>query len=191
MNQPLTLHTGFAAPILRDNIDTDQIIPSREMKTVSKLGLGDALFAGQRYVKDRDEDPSFILNKPPFNKATIILSGENFGCGSSREHAVWALKDFGIRAVIAESFGDIFYKNCIVNGIAAIILPKEIIKSLGQKVTLNLPEQTVDGQHFQIAENDKRMLVEGLDAIALTEKFAEEISNYLKQDKSNRPWVYP
>lgn len=190
MNRPLTVHKGIAAPIFRDNIDTDQIIPSREMKTVSKLGLGDALFAGQRYIKDREENPDFILNQPPFNKATIILSGKNFGCGSSREHAVWALKDYGIRAVVAESFGDIFYKNCVVNGIAPIILSEESIQSLGQEVMLNLPDQTLDGQPFQIAENDKRMLVEGLDAIAMTEKFEHEISIYLKQDKSNRPWVY-
>lgn len=190
MNQPLIIHTGYAAPIFRDNIDTDQIIPSREMKTVSKLGLGDALFAGQRYVSGREEDPSFILNQPPFNKATIILSGENFGCGSSREHAVWALKDFGMRAIIAESFGDIFYKNCVVNGIAPITLPKEVIQSMGQEITINLPEQTVEGQHFQIAENDKRMLVEGLDAIAMTEKFEEEISAFLSKDKRDRPWVY-
>ncbi len=190
MNQPFTQHTGIAAPLLRDNIDTDQIIPSREMKTVSKLGLGGALFAGQRYISGREINTDFILNQTPFDKATIILSGKNFGCGSSREHAVWALKDFGIRVIIAESFGDIFYKNCVVNGIVPIVLGGEVIANLRQEVATDLPAQIVDGHSFDIASNDKKMLVEGLDAIALTEKFEDEISAFLAKDKSARPWVY-
>jgi 3-isopropylmalate/(R)-2-methylmalate dehydratase small subunit len=190
MNQPFTTHEGVAVPILRDNIDTDQIIPSREMKTVSKLGLGSALFAGQRYLNGRRVNPDFILNRSAFKRASIILSGKNFGCGSSREHAVWALKDFGIRAIIAESYGDIFYKNCIVNGLLPIVADRKNIAGLGETVKLDLLAQKFENHYFDIAENDKTMLVQGLDAIAITEEYIGEIKTFLEKDKLKRSWVY-
>ena len=122
--KPINSITGIAAPLLRNNVDTDAIIPSREIKKISKLGLADGLFAEWRYssVQNRIPDQNFILNKDPFQKSVILLTGENFGCGSSREHAVWALQEWGIKAIIGKSFGSIFYNNCIRNGLLAICL---------------------------------------------------------------------
>lgn len=188
--QPFKTHTGIAAPLLRDNVDTDQIIPSREMKTVSKTGLRQGLFAGQRYIRDRKINPDFILNCAPFDKATILLSGKNFGCGSSREHAVWALKDYGFRAVIAESFGEIFYNNCIRNGILALHLTKAQINSLGQFVSINLPAQRVDDLNFDIPAGDKTLLIEGLDPISVTLKDRAIIDAYFEADKVAYGWKY-
>lgn len=187
---PFTTHTGTAAPLIHDNIDTDQIIPSREMKTVSKTGLADGLFAGQRYLEGRTENPDFILNQELYRNATILLSGKNFGCGSSREHAVWALKEYGFRAIIAESFGEIFYNNCIRNGILCVQLDGSIMVSLGDIVTIDLPHQRANQTSFDIPAGDKKMLVEGLDGIGLTLKNEVEISAYFEVDKTNRPWVY-
>ena len=188
--RPFTAHTGTVAPLIRDNIDTDQIIPSREMTSVSKTGLSDGLFAGQRYIKNRQENSDFILNKELYRGATILLSGQNFGCGSSREHAVWALKEYGFRAIIAESFGEIFYNNCVRNGILCVELEGSIIASLGDIVTIDLPHQLVNQTKFDISAGDKKMLVEGLDGIGLTQKNEAEISAYFEVDKTNRPWVY-
>jgi len=187
---PFTIHTGIAAPLIRDNIDTDQIIPSREMKSVSKTGLSGGMFAGQRYVQDRIENPDFVLNQELYRGATILLSGKNFGCGSSREHAVWALKEYGFRAIIAESFGEIFYNNCIRNGILCVQLDGALIDSLGQIVTIDLAHQRVDDTSFDIAAGDKHMLIEGLDAIGLTLSDEAEINAYFAQDKIRRPWGY-
>jgi len=145
-----TTHIGTAAPLIRDNIDTDQIIPSREMTSVSKTGLSDGLFAGQRYIEDRVENPEFILNQELYRGATILLSGKNFGCGSSREHAVWALKEYGFRVIIAESFGDIFYNNCVRNGILCVQLEGKIIASFGDIVSIDLPRQLVNQTPFDI-----------------------------------------
>lgn len=188
--RPFITHTGTAAPLIRDNIDTDQIIPSREMKSVSKTGLADGMFAGQRYIKDRVENPDFILNQELYRGATILLSGKNFGCGSSREHAVWALKEYGFRAIIAESFGEIFYNNCVRNGILCVALSAKDIASLGDVVTIDLPAQTIDEHRFDIPAGDKKMLVEGLDGIGLTLENKAEISAYFAYDKVLRPWVY-
>lgn len=185
---PFTIHTGTAARLTGDNIDTDQIIPSREMKTVSKTGLADGLFAGQRYLEGRTPDPDFILNQTGYDNTTILIAGKNFGCGSSREHAVWALKDFGIRAVIAESFGEIFYNNCVRNGILPIQLAN--ISGLGRTVSINLPDQTVDDQSFDIAEGDKRMLIKGQDVIALTLEHEDEIAAWIEEDRRERSWAY-
>jgi len=185
-----TTHTGTAAPLIRDNIDTDQIIPSREMNSVSKTGLSDGLFAGQRYIEDRVENPEFILNQELYRGATILLSGKNFGCGSSREHAVWALKEYGFRSIIAESFGEIFYNNCVRNGILCVQLDGAIIASLGDIVTIDLPRQLVNQTPFDIPSGDKKMLVEGLDGIGLTLQNEAEISAYFEKDKKDRPWVY-
>lgn len=187
---PFITHTGTAAPLLRDNIDTDQIIPSREMKSVTKSGLSDGMFAGQRYVEGRRENPDFILNQDPYRGATILLSGKNFGCGSSREHAVWALKEYGFRAIIAESFGAIFYNNCVRNGVLCVQLDSASIRLLGDSVTIDLPNQLLNQTAFYIPAGDKRMLVEGLDGISLTLKNEAEISAYFAQDKIDRPWVY-
>jgi len=185
-----TTHTGTAAPLIRDNIDTDQIIPSREMKSVSKTGLSDGMFAGQRYLNDRVENPDFVLNKEIYRGATILLSGKNFGCGSSREHAAWALKEYGFRAIIAESFGEIFYNNCVRNGILCVQLEGAVIAELGDIVTIDLPNQRVDETFFDIPAGDKKMLVEGLDGIGLTLQNDAEISAYFERDKIARPWAY-
>jgi len=188
--KPFKHHTGTAAALLRDNIDTDQIIPSREMKSVSKTGLSDGMFAGQRYTQGRVENPEFILNQDPFREATILLSGKNFGCGSSREHAVWALKEYGFRVIIAESFGEIFYNNCVRNGILCVEMDVDVLRTLGPEVTVDLIAQRVNGIKFEIARGDKRMLVEGLDTIALTLLDEVEISAFFEKDQTIRPWVY-
>ena len=196
--KPFTIYSGKHVSILRDNIDTDQIIPSREMKSVSKLGLSDGMFAGQRYTEPggRVPNPDFVLNQPGNEDASILLSGKNFGCGSSREHAVWALHEYGFRAIIAESFGEIFYNNCVKNGILPIQLSVENIANLSVmdgELKINLPDQTVEARSktfsFDIPAGDKRMLVEGLDDIALTEMHGADIEAFFDRDKQARPWV--
>ncbi len=198
--------TAIAAPLLRINVDTDAIIPSREMKRVSKEGLGEGLFAGWRYREpgSRIENPDFILNGEPYRQAQILLSGANFGCGSSREHAVWALAEWGIRAVIAPSFGAIFFSNCVRNAILPIVLPDERVQALaalvtedphGNQITIDLNACTVIGpdQHtdtFSIAPADREMLMEGLDAIAVTMKRDDEILAFQARDRLKRPWIY-
>jgi 3-isopropylmalate/(R)-2-methylmalate dehydratase small subunit len=204
--QPFTLLTGVAAPLLRPNIDTDAIIPSREMKSVSKQGLAEGLFAGWRYtsVAERSLNPSFVLNDPAYAGASILLSGENFGCGSSREHAVWALAEYGFRAIIAPSFSPIFQNNCLRNGILAARASLNSIESLAIEISpdpqkrllsIDLQSQTIVGPeggavHFDIAEEAKAMLLEGLDAIALTLKAEREINAFRNKDQLERPWVY-
>ncbi|WP_405228781.1 3-isopropylmalate dehydratase small subunit [Lentisalinibacter sediminis] len=203
--EPFVQHSGIAAPLLRINIDTDAIIPSREMKRVTKEGLGEGLFANWRYrdVSAREEDPEFVLNREPFRKATILLAGENFGCGSSREHAVWALKDFGFRAIIAPGFGSIFYGNCVRNGILPVRLPEPDIEAIAlhvdaepsQQVSIDLPAQTVTDAAgadyaFDIGAGDKEMLLEGLNPIARTMKLDAEILAFRERDRIDRPWIY-
>ena len=199
-------HRGIAAPILRGNVDTDAIIPSREMKRVSKQGLGEGLFAGWRYLQqgEREPNPDFILNKPEYTGASILLSGPNFGCGSSREHAVWALAEFGIRAVIAPSFGSIFYSNCIRNGILPVVLDESSLGELAAaaeaepqsaQIEIDLPKQEVlspDGIRygFELDSGHKRMLLEGLDGIALTLQHAADIDAFESEDRAARPWIY-
>ncbi len=203
--QAFTRHDGVAAPILRGNVDTDAIIPSREMKKVSKLGLGEGLFAGWRYreVGGREINPDFVLNQAQYAGASVLLSGPNFGCGSSREHAVWALKEYGIRAIVAPSFGAIFANNCIRNGLLPLVLEETPIAHIAEwvaedpqahTVIIDLPEQILyageGGYAFEIDAGAKRMLVEGLDAIALTETRREAIRAFHKQRKVLRPWLY-
>ena len=186
---PFNTRTSVAAPLLRDNIDTDTIIPSREMISTGRTGLADGLFAPWRYLAGRVPDPDFVLNRMP--EAQIIASGTNFGCGSSREHAVWALSEYGIRAVIAENFAPIFRGNCIRNGVLPVVLAKEAIAALaGHQVTIDLPAQTVAGYPFDIDAEAKAMLLEGLDAIDLTLKHAGAISSFHVRDRALRPWVY-
>ncbi|MCA8892339.1 3-isopropylmalate dehydratase small subunit [Hyphomonas sp.] len=200
MQQPFVLHSGRAAPMMQDNIDTDQIIPSREMKTVGRTGLADGLFAGWRYktTTDRTPDPAFVLNQREYSGTSILVAGENFGCGSSREHAVWALAEYGIRAIIAPSFGAIFQGNCPRNGIAPIVLAGEDVTWLAAQlpgdVSIDLPTQTVscaDHQfRFELDGFAKRLLIEGLDPIALTLKSATQIAAYQAADCEQRPWLY-
>lgn len=187
---PFKTHTGTAAPLIRDNIDTDQIIPSREMKSVSKTGLSDGMFAGQRYLNDRIENPDFVLNQEIHRGASILLSGKNFGCGSSREHAVWALKEYGFKAIIAESFGEIFYNNCVRNGILCVSLDSMAIAALGDIVTIDLLRQRVDDIPFEMPLGDQKMLVEGLDGIDLTLQNESEIIAHFAHDRVIRPWAY-
>ncbi len=197
---PFTRLTSAAAPLLRDNIDTDAIIPSREMKSTGKTGLADGLFAPWRYLTPggRDPDPDFILNQPDFAVAQILLGGHNFGCGSSREHAVWALAEYGIRAVIAPSFAPIFAGNCTRNGVVPVALAPEIVADIaasGALVTVDLEQQRVslpNGKHwfFEMGAEARAMLLEGLDAVDLTFKHRTEIAAFQAADRIARPWIY-
>jgi 3-isopropylmalate/(R)-2-methylmalate dehydratase small subunit len=203
--EPFTFITSIAAPLLRINVDTDAIIPSREMKRVSKQGLADGLFAGWRYqnADSREPNPDFILNQPPYDQAKILITGRNFGCGSSREHAVWALKEWGIRVIIAPSFGSIFQLNCIRNGVLAVILDEETIEEMAASlltdpadscVTVDLQSQQISMRgrewKFDIPPEDRLMLLEGLDMIALTLKDESVIETFEQADRRRRGWAY-
>jgi len=198
-------HSGLAAPLPIDNVDTDQIIPSREMRRVGRDGLGLGLFAGWRYIEanERVPDPAFILNREGFQRASILIAGENFGCGSSREHAVWALAEFGFRVIIAKGFGDIFFNNCLRNGLLPVVLPAAEVDRLLEaarrapvSLTVSLLDQTVrrDGVEgalsFAIDPFQRRLLVEGLDPIGLTLKEKAQINAHIERDKAVRPWLY-
>ena len=194
---PFTTLTSLAVPLLRDNVDTDAIIPSREMKSTGRTGLAAGLFAPWRYtdVAARTPDPDFPLNRPEAQGAQILLGGANFGCGSSREHAVWALAEWGIRCVIAESFAPIFRANCLRNGLLPVALPRAAIDQLAWRdVTVDLAAQTVcRGQlchDFAIDPEPKDMLLHGLDAIDLTLKSLPAIEAWTAQDRQAHPWVY-
>lgn len=200
MAAPFTILTSLPMPLIRDNIDTDQIIPSREMKSTGKTGLADGLFAGWRYtaIGGRDINPDFVMNDGAYAESKIILGGANFGCGSSREHAVWALAEFGYRAVIAPSFAPIFAGNCVRNGILPAVLKTtaiaEIERSAGS-ITVDLPAQTIsmasgENWSFPIEEEAKSMLLEGLDAIDLSLKMMDEIRSWQDADRAARPWIY-
>ncbi|MES2033472.1 MAG: 3-isopropylmalate dehydratase small subunit [Pseudomonadota bacterium] len=204
--EPLTTLTAVAAPLLRANVDTDAIIPSREMRTVSKSGLADGLFAGWRYLSigSRDPDPAFVLNQPAFAGARILVGGDNFGCGSSREHAVWALREYGFRAVIAPSFNPIFRNNCVRNGVAPVVLSPEAVERLAETladdarrgpVTVDVSNQTVVGPdgfvaRFELDSESREMLLHGLDAIELTRRSTPAIDAFTTRDRLLRPWVY-
>ena len=197
MSQPFTTLTSIAAPLIEDNIDTDIIIPSREMKSTGKTGLKDGLFAGRRYLEGRTPDPAFILNQPAYAQAAILLSGDNFGCGSSREHAVWALVEWGIRCVIAPSFSPIFAGNAVRGGLLPLALPREAVMALagaGAPLHVDLPAQTVTAGDLRFAfaldGEAKAMLIGGLDAIDLTLTRADAIRDWQAQDRAARPWVY-
>jgi len=192
-----------AAPMLVDHVDTDQIIPSREMKQVSRTGLADGLFAGWRYTapNSRDENADFVLNRPAYRKAQGLIAGANFGCGSSREHAVWALREFGVRVIFARSFGQIFHSNCAKNGILAIALPDADIAALARLasgnatagIELDLATTTLrfnaEVRRFTIDPYDQRLLLEGLDPIGLTMTQSEQIEAFFQRDAKMRPWV--
>lgn len=201
----LVVHTGVVAPILRTNIDTDAIIPSREMKLVSKKGLSEGLFAGWRYMAadSRTPNPEFILNQAAYQNTSILLSGKNFGCGSSREHAVWALAEYGIRVIIASSFGAIFYGNCIRNGILPVTLPDDVIVNLAaqisdpqqQQMTVDLENKEVlavngDIYPFSISSACQAMLLEGLDQIGVTMKNSRHILAFENAYRQRRAWLF-
>lgn len=200
------VHTGVAAPLLRANVDTDAIIPSREMKSVSKHGLADGLFAGWRYreIGGREPDPAFVLNQPAYTGTSILLAGDNFGCGSSREHAVWALAEYGIRAVIAPGFAPIFHGNCVRNGVVPARVGAAEVARLAEAVapdpqrrqlTVDLLAQSITGPdglqvRFEIEPAAREMLLEGLDAIDLTLRHGAAIEAFLARDRGERPWIY-
>ena len=200
--QKFTTLIGVAAPLPIVNVDTDMIIPKQYLKTIKRTGLGTGLFAEMRYREDGSENPDFVLNRPAYRKAQIIVAGDNFGCGSSREHAPWALLDFGIRCVISTSFADIFYNNCFKNGLLPIALPQEVIdqlmddagKGANAVLTIDLESQTItrpDGEkiHFDIDPFRKHCLLNGLDDIGLTLAKAGEIDSYEKKAAGARPWA--
>ncbi len=197
-----TTLTGIAAPLPLRNIDTDMIIPKQFLKTILRTGLGKSLFYEMRYDQDGKEVADFVLNKPAYRKATILIAGENFGCGSSREHAPWALLDFGIRCVIAPDFADIFYNNCFQNGILPIKLPQSEVNKLlddasrgsNATLTIDLETQEIRGPdggliRFDIDPFRKHCLVNGLDNIGLTLEKTDAISNFETQAKVDRPWA--
>jgi len=194
--------TGVAAPLPQINVDTDMIIPKQYLKTIQRTGLGKALFAEMRYDDKGAENPDFVLNKAAYRKATILVAGDNFGCGSSREHAPWALLDFGIRCVIAPSFADIFYNNCFKNGILPIKLPQEEVDKLmddasrgaNAVISIDLEKQEIRGPDggmiaFELDPFRKHCLLNGLDDIGLTLEKASSIDAYEARRASERPWL--
>ncbi len=197
-----TTLTGIAAPLPLINVDTDMIIPKQFLKTIQRSGLGKNPFDEMRYATDGAEIPDFVLNKPAYRNAQILVGGDNFGCGSSREHAPWALLDFGIRCVIAPAFADIFYNNCFKNGILPIVLPQEIVDQLmddaqngaNATLTVDLENQIItrpDGQTvaFDVDAFRKHCLLNGLDDIGLTMEKASAIESFETKAAQDRPWV--
>ena len=199
---PFTTLTGIAAPMPLVNIDTDMIIPKQFLKTIARTGLGKNLFDEMRYTPDGAEIPGFVLNQPAYRHSEILVAGENFGCGSSREHAPWALLDFGIRCVISTSFADIFYNNCFKNGILPVVIPQEVVdilmadarKGANARQTVDLAAQTVttsDGQvfGFEIDPFRKHCLINGLDDIGLTLEKSAAIASFEQAAQTLRPWA--
>jgi len=191
--QKFTVLEGVAAPIRQINVDTDMIIPKQYLKTIKRTGLGKGLFSEQRYKDDGSENPDFVLNKPAYRNSKIIVAGDNFGCGSSREHAPWALTDFGIRCVIAPSFADIFYNNCFKNGILPIRLDEATVADLlarankhkGYQLTVDLNDCTIRDDHglnlkFEVEPFRRHCLLHGLDDIGLTFEHEDKIAAYEK-----------
>lgn len=203
--EPIKTITAVAVPLLRSNVDTDAIIPSREIRAVGKTGLAPGLFAGWRYVDGaRQPDPAFVLNKPEYAGAQILLAGENFGCGSSREHAVWALKEYGFRAILAPSFAPIFMRNCVNNGVVPAILERTHLAAIAAAVeadpahnlvTVDVEEGVafapgIDPRRFAMATDTREMFLEGLDFLWLALKRRPAIAAFLSRDRSDRSWIY-
>ncbi len=201
--QPFTKLTGIAAPLPMVNVDTDKIIPARFLKTIGRTGLGVSLFCEMRYHDDGSERPEFVLNREPYRRAQILIAGDNFGCGSSREHAPWALLDFGIRCVIAPSFADIFYNNSFKNGVLPVVLPQEQVDELmRQAAEFERPVFTVDleaqevyregsNEHFrfEIDPFRKHCLLNGLDDIGLTLEKDAKIGSFEGKRQTTQPWL--
>jgi len=203
--------SGVVACIDRDNIDTDQIIPTEYLKSIKKYGFEDYLFDGWRYLDEgklgitkdqREINPNFILNQEPFNKSSILLTRDNFGCGSSREHAVWALRDFGIKVVIASSFGDIFYNNCFKNGVLPIRLEKNQIEELFKTLSGEVSELSVDLDSkkishkknelydFKVEDNLLERIIFGLDDVDMTLKYKDKITAFEQARRKEKPWIF-
>ncbi|CDZ72540.1 3-isopropylmalate dehydratase small subunit [Neorhizobium galegae] len=200
--EKFTKLTGVAAPLPVINIDTDMIIPKDYLKTIKRTGLGKGLFSEARYKDDGSENPDFVLNKPAYRNAKILVAGDNFGCGSSREHAPWALLDFGIRCVISTSFADIFYNNCFKNGILPIVVSQEDLDKLMDDaergsnaiLSIDLEAQEITGPdggsiHFDIDPGRRHIMLEGLDDIASTLKSDAAISTFENNNRAARPWL--
>ena len=200
--EPFKTLEGVAAPLNMINVDTDMIIPKQYLKTIHRTGLGKALFDEMRHNADGSEKPDFVLNKPAYRKAKILVAGDNFGCGSSREHAPWALLDFGIRCVIAPSFADIFYGNCFKNGILPIKLPQEIVDKLlddaergaNAIISIDLEKQEIKGPdggtvHFEVDAFRKQCLLNGWDDIGLTMRNENKIGAFEQSLKTQQPWI--
>ncbi len=194
---------ALAAPLVRPNIDTDVMIPSREITSPSREGFGEKLFASWRYIEPgRTPNPDFVLNRAPFDRAQILIAGENFGCGSSREMAVWAIRQFGFRCVIAPSFGAIFQANCYRNGVLPVVLPKADVEALGRdaesgrlEIDVDLEACTVTAAggrafRFEVGKPERAMLLAGLDAIGLTLERRNEIRAFQTRDQAARPWIW-
>lgn len=201
--EKFTKLTGVAAPMPIRNIDTDMIIPKQFLKTIKREGLGVHLFDEMRYLDDGSENPDFVLNKPAYRNAQIIVAADNFGCGSSREHAPWALNDFGIRVIISTSFADIFYNNSFKNGMLPIRVDEDTLAKLmddaergsNATLTIDLEAQTISGPDggevtFDIDPFRKHCLLEGLDDIGLTQKKADKIDSYEHKQKASQPWLF-
>jgi 3-isopropylmalate/(R)-2-methylmalate dehydratase small subunit len=201
--EKFTTLSGIAAPLPMINIDTDKILPAVYLKTIKRTGLGKVLFEEVRFRPDGSENPDFVLNQPPYRNAGILVAGDNFGCGSSREHAPWALLDFGIRAVIAPSFADIFYNNCFKNGLLPIALPQAVVDRLmedAQKganavLSIDLEKQTISRPDGEIVPFDldpfrKHCLLNGLDDIALTQQKMPAIARYEGERRAAQPWLF-
>jgi 3-isopropylmalate/(R)-2-methylmalate dehydratase small subunit len=201
--QAFTKLTGIAAPLPKANVDTDQIIPARFLKSISRLGFGKNLFANFRLKEDGTENPDFVLNQEPYRKAEVLIAFENFGCGSSREHAPWALLDFGIRCVIAPDFADIFHNNCFKNGVLPVRLPREICEKLMEdakmggnaRISVDLERQVVvrpNGEEipFQIDPLRRHLLLNGLDDIGQTMQHAPSIDSFEARQRAAQPWLY-
>jgi len=210
--EKFTVHTGLVAPLDRENVDTDAIIPKQFLKSIKRTGFGPHLFDAWRFLdigepgmdmSKRRPNPDFVLNQPMYKEATILLANKNFGCGSSREHAPWALQQYGFKAVIAPSFGDIFYNNSFKNGFLPIVLLDfqvdhlftEIAAHPGFRLTIDLPAQTVTApnqkpMHFDIDASRKECLVNGWDEIGLTLRHSDEIKAYEEKRKRSEPWIF-
>ena len=197
-----TTLTAVAAPLDMINVDTDMIIPKDYLKTIQRTGLGKGLFAEMRYLDDGSDNPDFVLNKPAYKKAQILVAGNNFGCGSSREHAPWALIDYGIRCVISTEFGDIFFNNAFKNGILPIKVSKDDLAKLmddatrgaNATLTVDLEAQEIKGPdggtvHFEVDSFKKHCLLNGLDEVGLTMEKADRIATYEQKVAATRPWV--
>ena len=201
--KPFTTLTGIAAPLPKANVDTDQIIPARFLKTIKRTGLGTSLFANFRYDEAGNEKPDFVLNQPPYRQAEILIAFENFGCGSSREHAPWALLDFGIRCVIAPDFADIFHNNSFKNGILPVKLPREVCERLMEdarmggnaRITVDLERQVVvrpNGEEipFEVDPFRRHCLLNGLDDIGQTLEHAPAIDTHEAKLRASQPWLF-
>ena len=210
--QPFRIHKGLVAPMDRDNVDTDAIIPKQFLKSIKKSGFGPNLFDEWRYLdhgepgqdpKRRRPNPDFVLNQPRYQGASVLLARKNFGCGSSREHAPWALQQYGFKALIAPSYADIFYNNCFKNGLLPIVLSEaevdhlfnEVAAHPGYRLTIDLPAQTVStpggkSYRFDVEPTRKHNLVEGLDEIGLTLRHSDEIKAYEERRRRQEPWIF-